>query len=400
MLGFEEARAALLSKSRLVSSERIALASGAGRVLAQDLVAHGALPPFDHSAMDGYAVAVSDLVGDGPWVLPVLGESRAGGALPALAARSACRIFTGARLPQRADSVVAQENGTREGDVVTLAARPSLGQHVRRMGEDLPAGSIALPAGARLTAGALALAGMVDRADLVVSRRPRVCILCVGDELRAPGCPGVPGTIPESNSGALVALAQQAGALVRVCPITADEPELVERAMEGALETTDVLLTVGGVSVGDHDVVRPALQRVGLVLDFWKVAIKPGKPLLVGTRGAAHVLGLPGNPASAIVTFALFGMPLVRTLQGDSRPLPMPLRARLASRRARSRDRMEFVRASLLCDDASLVVAPHDNQASGAATSLAASDGLAVLPPGPEPLPPGAFVDFIRWVDL
>lgn len=399
MLGFDEARRRLLAGARRVSSERIPLGGASGRVLREDLVAPGPLPPFNQSAMDGYAVASANLDGDGPWSLPVVGESRAGRRAPALAPRTACRIFTGAEVPQGADSVIMQEHGTREGDVLRFTARPKLRQHVRREGEDLKRGVVAIHAGTRLTPGALALAAMQDRAELVVACRPRVTIVCTGDELRAPGGERFAASIPESNSAPLAAFARQAGASVRVAPLVRDDPDETQRAIEQALDGTDVLLTVGGVSVGDHDVVRPSLERAGVALDFWKVAIKPGKPLAVGRSPGVHVLGLPGNPASALVTFVVFGMPLLRAMQGDARPVAMPLAARLASARNRSPDRLELARATLRVDGEALVAHFHDNQASGAATSLADSDGIVFVPPGDGPLEPGACVSYLRWCD-
>ncbi len=400
MLSFDEARLRLLSGVARLSAERVALAEAAGRVLAQDVVARDPLPRFDHSAMDGYALAEENLEGEPPWVLPVVGESSAGIDPPALARGSACRIFTGARMPATSNAVVMQEHVHREGAAIRLQARPARGQHVRREGEDLAVGATALKAGLRLSAGALALAAMLDRAELVVTRRPRVTVLCTGNELRAPGGAIRPSSIPESISAPLAALARQAGAAVRLAAIARDDPDEVSRAIAAALDGTDVLLTVGGVSVGDHDVVRPALERVGVELDFWKVAIKPGKPLAVGTTPNARVLCLPGNPASAIVTFAMFGAPLLRALQGDARPHAMPLPARLASPRRRPLDRLELVRASLDVEGGGLTVRVHDNQASGAATSLASSDGVAMVLPGAGLLEAGALVDFVRWSDL
>ncbi len=400
MLAFEEARTRLLADVPRVSAERVTLHEASGRVLAQDLTAGDSLPPFDNSAMDGYAIATGDLGGDGPWRLAVVGESAAGRGAPALPPGTACRIFTGAPLPDRADAVVMQEHVTREGDAIGFSGRPRPWQNVRRAGEDLAAGAVALAAGTRLSPGALALAGMLDRASLEVARRPRVTVLCTGDELRAPGDRARPGAIPESNSAPLSALARQAGASVRVAPIAGDEPHATLRAIEAALGGTDVLVTVGGVSVGDHDVVRPALERAGVTIDFWRVAIKPGKPLAVGRSPAAHVLGLPGNPASALVTFALFGMPLLRAMQGDARPVPLPLRVRLGADRKRAADRLELVRSTLTLEEGSLVARVHENQSSGAATSLASSDGVAFVPPGSGALAAGELVDFVRWGDL
>lgn len=375
------------------------LGDGPGRVLADDLVAREPLPPFDHSAMDGYAIATADLGEQGPWTLRVAGESRAGREAPPLGAATACRIFTGAPIPPRADCVIMQEHVTRVGDDLSFATRPAARQHVRRAGEDLERGAIAIRAGTRLTPGAIALAAMLDRAELVVARRPRVTILCTGDELRAPGVERFAASIPESNSAALAAFARQAGASVRIAPIVGDEPSATQQAIERALDGTDVLLTVGGVSVGDHDVVRAALERAGVTLDFWRVAIKPGKPLAVGRGATAHVLGLPGNPASALVTFVMFGMPLLRSMQGDARPFAVPLVVRLAAARKRSPDRLELVRATLRVDAGALVADAHDNQASGSSTSLAHSDGVALVSPAEGPLEAGAHVPFVRWSD-
>lgn len=184
---------------------------------------------------------------------------------------------------------------------------------------------------------------------------------------------------------------------MRLAPTTGDDPGETFVAIEHALQGTDVLVTVGGVSVGDHDVVRPALERAGVRLHFWRVAMKPGKPLAVGRRGHAYVLGLPGNPASALVTFALFGVSLLRALQGDVRPRPTSLRAVLAERRKRQMDRLDLVRASLRREGEALVVTAHDNQASGAATSLASSDGIAFVEPGEGFVEAGTAVDFVQW---
>ncbi|MDP9000299.1 MAG: molybdopterin molybdotransferase MoeA [Myxococcota bacterium] len=399
MLAFHEARARLLADVQRLSSERVPLGEASGRVLAEDLIVQEPLPLFDHSAMDGYALATADLEEEGPWALAVLGESRAGREAPRLAHRTVCRIFTGSPLPPRADAVLMQEDATREGDTVRFDHRPKAGQHIRRAGEDLAGGSIAIRAGKRLTPGALALAAMLDRPELVIARKPRVTILCTGDELRAAGSEKRPASIPESNSVPLSAFARQAGATVRVAPIVHDDPRATTAAIERALSGADVLLTVGGVSVGDHDVVRAALERAGVALDFWRVAIKPGKPLAVGRSATAHVLGLPGNPASALVTFVIFGMPLLRAMQGDSHPNAQRLFVRLATRCKRSVGRLEFVRATLSEQAGVPVAIVHDNQASGAATSLAASDGVAIIPPGDTPLEPGAFVHFVRWSD-
>jgi len=401
MLTFDEAMARLLSGVRRLSPERVALADALHRVLAEAVVARSALPPFDHAAMDGYAVATGDLAGSAPWALAVSGESSAGSLASALSPSSATRIFTGAPLPEGADAVVPQEIVERDGNTIRLQYRPRVGDHIRKAGQDLPADAVALAAGLRLTPGALALAAMLDETEVVVARRPHVTIVCTGNELRPVGNRVRAGAIPESNSIALAGLAGQAGASSLIAPIVRDDLGQATEALEQALDSSDLLLTVGGVSVGDHDIVRPALARAGVTLDFWKVAIKPGKPIAFGRHARrACVLGLPGNPASALVTFAVFGMPLLRAMQGDERPHPMRLRAHLSAARRRSADRLELLRATLLREDAKLVAVAHDNQASGAATSLAKSDGLALVPPGEGSLEAGAAVDFVRWVDV
>ncbi|MDP9033201.1 MAG: molybdopterin molybdotransferase MoeA [Myxococcota bacterium] len=399
MISFDEACARILSDVSPLASERLPLADIAGRVLAEDVVARASLPPFDHSAMDGYAVNTADLGGAGPFRLRLAGESRAGFEAPLLLAAAACRILTGAPIPEGADAVIMQEDVVHEGDAIRFQTRPRAGQHVRRAGEDMPVAAVAIGARTRLTPGALALAAMLDRGELVVARRPRVTILCTGDELRPVGGGAAGVSIPESNSAALGALARQAGASVRVAPIASDQVESTVRAVEEALDGADVLLTVGGVSVGDYDVVRPALERAGVSLDFWRVAIKPGKPLAVGRSKTARVLGLPGNPASALVTFAMFGMPLLRAMQGDRHPTPLRLPVRLEATRKRSPDRLELLRAVLRVEGDAMIARPHDNQSSGAATSLAQSDGVALIPPGEAALPAGAPVDFVRWSD-
>lgn len=376
MLDFDEALERVLVGVRPLGTERVTLGEAAGRVLAEPLTAAEPLPAFDYSAMDGYAVATQDFAGDGPWTLPVRGESRTGHPPPGLEQGSACRIFTGAALPLGADAVVMQENVQREGDSARFAAAPPAGQHVRRAGEDLERGAEALARGTRLGPGQLGLAAALDRGELLVTRRPQVGILCTGDELRAPGSAARAGSIPESNGITLSAMVRAAGGSPHLGPLTRDDREATLHALEDAIAGNDVLLTVGGVSVGDHDLVRPALEAAGASLDFWKVAIKPGKPLVHGSVGKARVLGLPGNPVSAQVTFALFGVPLLRTLQGDRRPRPELLRAELTHPLKQKPGRRGYYRAVL---DGGRVT-PLDNQASGAPTSMAWANALAIVP--------------------
>jgi len=399
MLSFEEARSTVLTDVPLVGNERVNLRDAAGRVLAKPVVARGPFPPFAASAMDGYAVASGSFAGDGPWTLEVTAESRVGRMPAALANGTACRIFTGAPVPEGADSVVMQEDVVREGARAVFKIAPTRGSHVRDVGEDVTQGAVALKAGTRLGAFQLALAASLDHPELVVAERPSVTIICTGDELRAPGEPPRPGTIAESNAIGLRLLAEHGGASVTVAPLVGDDLAATRAAVQRALVASDLVLTVGGVSVGDHDVVRPALEQSGVLLAFWKVAIKPGKPLALGRAGRVRVLSLPGNPASSMVTFAIFGLPLLRAMQGDESPLPMLLRARLGARIAHKPGRLEFARSRLAMKDGTLTAVPLSNQASGAVTSMAWSDAFALVPADAGSLDEGEMVDVFRVAD-
>ena len=396
MLPFADALQRIIQSAPLMASERVELSLGIGRVLAEDLMARAPLPGFDYSAMDGYAVALSSFAGTGPWSLPVRGESRAGALASALAPGSACRIFTGAPIPEGADAVVMQEEVTRDGERANFTVAPLLGAHIRRRGEDLPEGAAALSRGTRLTPFQIGLAAAVDRSELLVARRPRVTILCTGEELRSPGSPATPGTIPDSNGPSLAALVAAAGATPLLAARTGDTMEATEGALRAALRGCDLLLTVGGVSVGEHDLVRAALARVGAELEFWKVQIRPGKPLAFGRHGETLILGLPGNPASAQITFALFGMPLLRAMQGDRKPLPPRSRARLQSALRQNPGRTGFYRAKLEGD----LAITATNQASGSPASLAHADALLIVPADSEGLAAGDSVEFIRLAEL
>lgn len=396
MLPFDEALRKILHSALIMGSERVELAQGVGRVLAEDLVAHGALPGFDYSAMDGYAVQLADFTGEGPWTFMVRGEGRAGGVAGALVPGSVCRIFTGAPLPDGTDAVVMQEDVQREGDAAQFQTAPKLHANIRRRGEDMAEGSLALAKGTRLTPFQIGLAAAVDRGEILVARRPRVTILCTGEELRAPGSAATPGSIADSNGPSLAALVASAGGRPVLAPRVGDTLDATEAALRGALRGTDLLLTVGGVSVGEHDWVRAALANVGAELDFWKVQMKPGKPLAFGRFGETAILGLPGNPVSAQLTFALFGMPLLRAMQGDLRPVPSRFRARLASAIRQNPGRTSFYRARLQGG----AVLTAQNQASGSAASLAESDALVILPAESSGATAGDEVEVIRLSEL
>jgi molybdopterin molybdotransferase len=398
VLSFDEARARLLASVTTLPRERVGLDEATGRVVAENVVAPCDAPAFDYSAMDGYAVRAVEWPGSGAARLPLRGESRAGSSRSSLERGAACRIFTGAPVPDGADAVVMQEHVERDGDAVVFKERPKAGAHIRRRGEDLVRGAVAIVAGTRLRPSHVGLAASCDRAWLEVARRPAVSILGTGDELRPPGSLGREGLIPESNAVALRAMAICAGADVRVLPFAPDDRPRMREAFDSALRGTDLLVTIGGVSVGDHDLVRPVLLELGARIDFWKVAIKPGKPLLVGQHGGVVILGLPGNPSSAMVTFALFGVPLLRAMQGDARAVPVPMRA-LASREIpHSPGRLEFVRVKVARDKDGLTASPLENQASGAATSMASADALACVEEARGAVLPGESLD-ILWLD-
>ena len=392
MLPFNEARERILQGVGRLGSERVALRAAAGRVLAEDVRAEEPLPRFDHSAMDGYALAAGDVAGAGPFWLPVRGESRAGVPWAQLAPGTACQIFTGAALPAGADAVLAVEETQARDAGIEFRVAPKAGQHVRRRGEDLAQGQLALEAGMRLGAYHLGLAAGVDRVELSVARRPHVIIVGTGDELRAPGQPGPATSIPESNGLSIAVLAESAGASAELAPRVADQQEALRERLSRALDACDLLVTIGGVSVGRYDLVRPALEAAGAELDFWKVQIKPGKPLVYGRRGTTRILGLPGNPVSAQLTFGLFGLPLLRALQGQRDAVPRFERARLLTALHQRPGRQGFYRA--LWSPAG--VTPVDNQASGNVLSLAYADALISVPADSEGYEAGAEVEILR----
>lgn len=399
-IGFEAALRQTLALAIPLPTERQPLSETLGRTLAEDVTATTDLPRFAASERDGYALDPAALVGPPPYRLRLAGSQRTGAAAARLVPGTAARLFTGAPMPNGAQAVVMQEEALLDGDFITVQTAPAVGAHVRRRGEDLTCGGLALARGTRIGPGALSWLAMLGRTEVEVSARPRVAILPNGDELRPLGATLGEGQIHEANALALAALARQAGAQARTLPIAPDTLTAVERAISNALASCDLLVTVGGVSVGDHDLVRPALEALGVTLSFWRVAIKPGKPLALGQLGEKRILCLPGNPASALVTFGLFGCPLLRASQGDAQPTPLALPARLETATSRSSEREHFLRVTLGVRDGALWAQPLPQQAAGAAMSLAGSDGLARLPIGDGVLAVGAPVSVFRWSDF
>ncbi len=396
MITYQEALARLLGGVRALPAERVGIDEVCGRVLAEDIVAHVPMPAFDHSSMDGYALSTNDLTETGPWKLPVIGESAAGGELPTFVEGSACRIFTGAPMPHKTNAVLPQEDVNRTGDTIRFTHAPKPFACVRKRGADLAQGSVALHQGTRMTPGHAAMAAALDHAFVLVARRPVVTILCSGDELRSPGTPGRLGSIAESNGIFVAAAARQAGAVARVGAYVPDKPDLARDAVAEALRGSDLVITIGGVSVGDHDVMRGAFEAAGVTLDFWRVAIKPGKPIAVGRAGQTQVIGLPGNPASASLTWFLFGAPVVRALQGDGSPLPRRTSLQIVGAIDRQPGREEFVRAKLEGSRAKIL----PNQASGAVTSFAQADVLVVVPKDVARVEDGSTLEAIRIDDF
>jgi len=379
MIPFEEAIERTLRGVTRLGAERVSLDRAPGRVLSEDIVSPRPMPAFARSAMDGYAVRASFFQGGGPWTLLVRGESRAGVAGPPLDVGTACRIFTGAPVPEGANAVIIQEKVNRSGNEIAVTERPQEGQHIRSAGADLAQGVTALRSGTRLTPGRVGLLASLDRAHVIVARRPVVTLISTGDELRSPGVPGPDSSIPESNSFVVAEVARRAGAIARVAPLLADDAERTEAEVRRALRGSDLLVTIGGASVGDHDLVRPAMQAAGVQFDFWKVAMKPGKPVAVGTLGGTRVLCLPGNPASAAATFMLFGVPLVRAMQGEDTLRPRRIPMRIIGSHVHRTGREEYLRARLEVHDGELCAVLPASQSSGAVTSFADAEAMVVL---------------------
>ncbi len=397
MLTPDAARARILAAIAELAplpAERVPLANALGRALAEDLVPELDLPAVDVSTMDGFALRAGDAARPGAR-LPIAFDVFAGSAAPAPLPRGACcRIFTGAPLPEGADAVEQQEEVRRSGRTATFRRPAKRGRFVRRRGSDLAAGEVALRAGSPVDAGTIGLAAGLGRSDLSVRRRPRVALLPTGDEVVPVGRTPAPGQIIESNSHALAAAVREAGAQPVVLPIARDDDASLRRALAAA-EGLDVLVTSGGVSVGARDLVRAALARAGARLDFWRVAMRPGKPFTFGHWGRTAVFGLPGNPASALVTFELFARPALRALAGLAGSGRLRASGRLASAQEKPAELEVYVRARLRRVRGDLVAEPLATQLSGNLSSAAGHDALAVLPAGRARLARGARVEVI-----
>ncbi len=376
MRSVADAVATVLAAVRPLASELVALDTAGGRALAEPQWARRPLPGVDNSAMDGYAVRAAEL----PASLPVVGVAAAGAPLPdEVAPGTAVRIFTGGAMPRGLDAVVIQEDARRDGDVVTLPAAP-VGDNVRIAGEDIAPGELAVAAGTLLGAGELGLLAALGITELPVSRRPRVAILATGDELvDAAVTPGA-GQVVDSSRYALCHAVRMLGGEPTYLGIVPDDREASERAITAALGY-DVVLTTGGVSVGDRDFVKAAFEGAGVVLELWKVAMKPGKPLAFGRRGDTLVFGLPGNPVSSTVSFELFVRPALLALQGVAAASIARARAPVTLRDGyrKPAGRAHYLRARVERIGAQLFATPHPKQGSAMLTSLVGINALVEI---------------------
>jgi molybdopterin molybdotransferase len=381
------ARERVLAASSPLRPHDVALGDALGRVLAEDVASEEPLPPFDSSAMDGFAVVAGP-----PAELAIVGESRAGAPWGGeLESGQAIGISTGAEIPAGADAVVPVERVELRDGLVSVPDTRS-GANLRHAGEDVRPGDTVLRAGTDLGPAELAVLASLGRAQLSCGARPRVAVLATGDELVPPGEPLGPGQIRDSNAIALAAQAERAGAQVVRSATVPDDLEATTAALRDAIEAADVVCVSGGVSVGPHDHVKPALRSLGVEEVFWGVRLKPGKPTWFGTAPGKYVFGLPGNPVSAMVTFHLFARPALRVLQGAD-PSDIHVRAVLDSPITRNPVRDQAVRCRLEARDDGWHVEPTKEQGSHVLTSMLGARALALVPAGEGELPAGARVD-------
>ncbi|RYG45293.1 molybdopterin molybdenumtransferase MoeA [bacterium] len=377
MISFPEARAKILETITSLSAEKVAIDALGGRVFTEPLVCPFDVPHFDNSSVDGYAVRAAD--GNARRI--VVGASSAGGAKPRPVGRGeALRIFTGAPLPEGADAVVMQEDAEVEEDVFQTESTVKEGAFIRRQGEEIAAGATFDVAGRVATPPLVGLAASFGFAEIPVVRRPRVVVVGTGNELVPPGTPLAPGQVYASNPIALVAAIRAMG-LEAESRLVGDDPAATQKTLAQALDSFDVVITTGGVSVGDHDLVRPSLTALGVEEIFWRVSVKPGKPFYFGRRSEKTVFGLPGNPVSALVTFHVLVRPALRKMLGLLHP-EEETTARLTAEIRRKDLRYEFMRAHLANAEGGQTAEPALHQGSHMQTGLALSEGLIHMPEG------------------
>jgi molybdopterin molybdotransferase len=391
----------------VTETEMVRLSAARGRVLAADVIAPLDLPPFDNSAVDGYAVRHRDLAPSGETKLAVTGRLTAGSAAGApLGTGQATRIFTGAPMPVAADTVFMQEDVRTEGDAVIVPAGLKPGANRRLAGEDIRKGALLLPAGRRLAPQDVALAAAVGLTELKARRRVRVALFSTGDEIVEPGKPRPAAALYDANRILLDGMLERLGAEVTDLGILKDDPTALETAIAKAARNHDLVLTSGGVSTGEADHVRDAIEKIGKLV-FWRVAIKPGRPVAMGVvpggsaGAAAAFVGLPGNPVAAFVTFARVVRPLFLRLAGANAEPLTALPVRLAFRYKKKSGRREYVRVALRPGaDGTIEAVKHPQEGAGVITSLTETDGLAELAEDVTTLEPGATVGFLSYATL
>jgi len=387
LISIDEARERVLAEVESLGSEDVELAASLERVLAAPAVAEEDLPPFDASAMDGFAVPDGEA-----GTLRIEGESRAGApAASALAAGTACRISTGAVVPEGTHAVVPVE-ATEEGDGQVAVPESKAGANIRRAGEDVHAGETVIAAGTAIGAAELAVLASLGVATVACGKRPRLAMLATGDELVEPDAALAPGQIRNSNAYGVAAQARQAGAEVVERSRVPDDAGATRAALADALDAADVVCVSGGVSVGPHDHVKPALSELGVEERFWGVRLRPGKPTWFGTRGDTLAFGLPGNPVSAMVTFHLFARPAIRALQGADPGLGAA-HARLAEPLRRNPKRDQMVRVKLEQGEDGWLARPTKAQGSHVLTSMLGAGALARVPQGEGDVATGERID-------
>ncbi len=392
----EEALARILKDVKPLPAESIKLKDGLGRVLAADVVAKRAQPPFDASAMDGYAVRHADLV-SATARLKLVGTSAAGhGFTKRVKAGEAVRILTGAPMPKGADTVVIQENTRVEGDALEVREVPTLGRNIRACGLDFGKGDVLVPRGTRLNARDLGLLASANAATIRVQRKVRVAILTTGDELANVGKVPRWDQITSSNNQALSALVAALGAKAIDFGAVRDDLKSITTAIKKA-GTADILITTGGASVGDHDFVQEALRRAGVKIDFWKIALRPGKPFMFGTKGKLRVLGMPGNPVATIMCSLVFLKPLLHVMEGQPSDTGHGF-ARLAVDLPANDQRQDYLRATISHDSDGMVLAtPASKQDSSMQRIMRNADCLIIRPPFATALEAGAKVPVLTF---
>jgi molybdopterin molybdotransferase len=397
VISVEEALSRLLTPLETLPPEQISIVDGLGRVLAEDVVARRTQPPFAVSAMDGYAVRSEDLATI-PVELRIVAEVPAGAGFGGhVGPGEAARIFTGAPMPAGTDSIVIQEDTQRDGNRVRVLEGAPRGRYVRREGLDFAEGEVLLRAGRRLTARDIGLVAAMNRPWLFVHRRPRIGILSTGDEIVMPGDPIGPHQIVSSNSLALAAFVASCGGIPVSVGNAPDEPAAL-RQVASATRGVDLLVTTGGASVGEHDLVRDALAADGLELDFWQIAMRPGKPLMVGRYHGTPMVGLPGNPVSTLVCALLFLRPALDRLSGASTQEEAAPTARLGVALAKNDRRQDYLRSRLArAADGALEVFPFEVQDSSMMRLLSAADCLVVRPPHAPAIASGEMVPIVPF---